>query len=296
MGHTFSGLHHVTATCGSAQTNHAFVTGTLGQKLVKRTVNFDAPRLYHLYYGDRIGTPGSVTTWFADPDAAPGQTGPGMASALAWETAPETLTLWADRLPQARREDRFGLPVLRAQDPDGLAVELVATPGAPEIPVRLHSVTLWVADPLPTARFLTGVLGLTETGGEGHGFDERRRFAIGDSGQYIDLLDAPANGAGRGGAGTIHHIAFRAESADEQMEWADRLASAGLEPTEVRDRSYFRSIYFREPGGCLFEIATDGPGFTVDEPVGRLGEGLMLPLHHASLRRELEESLPPLTA
>lgn len=294
MNHTFSGLHHVTATCGSAQANADFATRVMGQRLVKRTVNFDAPRMYHLYYGDRLGSPGSLTTWFADPAAAPGHAGPGMASALAWQAAPETLATWANRLPGARRDERFGLPVVVAQDADGLTVELVATPGAPEVPERLHSVTLWVENPLPTSAFLTRVLGLTELGGEGHDFDERRRFAIGASGQYVDLLHAPANGAGRGGIGTIHHIAFRAESEDEQMEWADRLASAGVEPTAVRDRTYFRSIYFREPGGCLFEIATDGPGFTVDEPVGRLGEGLMLPLDHAGLRRDLEETLPPL--
>lgn len=299
MTTTIPGLHHVTAIAGDAQANIDFFTGTLGQRLVKRTVNFDAPDVYHLYYGDRTGRPGSILTFFPFADAAPGRPGPGMARGYAYAVPAASFDalstdLAARGLAPAGEALRFGQRVVALTDPDGARVELIESPDAPDAHA-FHSVTLWLRDPAPTARLLEvmGYRFAAEESGKGW---QRLRFAApgGAEANIVDLWrqdDAPA---ARPGAGTIHHVAFRARSDAEQSEWRDRLAAAGQAVTPVRDRQYFNAIYFREPGGILFEIATDPPGFAVDEPVERLGSSLMLPAQYEPARARIERVLPPL--
>lgn len=299
---TIPGIHHVTAISGPAQANVDFYTGPLQQRLVKKTVNFDDPGTYHLYYGDRTGTPGTILTFFPFADAGPGRAGPGMASAYAYavpagrfDALMEGFALQA--IDFAGPAERFGTRVITLRDPDGAPVELVETdrPGT-ELLDGFHSVTLWLRDPAPTARLLTEVFGYEARGSEVLRGVERLRLAAPGAakGNVIDLIRSDAPGIGRQGAGTIHHVAFRARSNDEQLEWRERLASAGHRPTEVIDRQYFNAIYFREPGGVLFEIATDPPGFAVDEPVETLGEALKLPAQYEPMRERLTRTLPPL--
>ncbi|MGF1446993.1 MAG: ring-cleaving dioxygenase [Pikeienuella sp.] len=295
-----AGLHHVTAISGWPQTNADFYTGPLGQKLVKRTVNFDDPGTYHLYYGNETGAPGTIMTFFPFADAGPGRAGPGMASALAYAARPKAFEGWMDRLALASRafdgpRERFGRRVLTLSDPDSLAVEIAETEGdAPED--GFHSVTLWLDDTDPTARLMTEVMGY-ETVGEERGHDGTRlrlRTKGNERGAVVDLLRREVPSIGRQGAGTIHHVAFRARDADEQRDWQERLRSVGLNVTPVIDRQYFKAIYFREPGGVLFEIATDPPGFAVDEAPEALGQALKLPAQYEPYRDRIEGALPPL--
>ena len=292
---TIPGLHHVTAISGPPQANLDFYTGTLGQRLVKRTVNFDAPDTYHLYYADRDGTPGTVLTFFPFVDAGPGRAGPGMASAVAY--AVPSIEPWMDALASDAVEfdgpsERMGQRMIALSDPDGMRVELIETGGAGRGDDGFHSVTLWVDDPEPTARVLTEVMGYEAGGEEG---SRLRLAAPGDAkGRFVDLVRSGERSIGRQGAGTIHHVAFRARSYEEQQEWRERVASAGLDVTPVIDRQYFRAIYFREPGGVLFEIATDPPGFATDEPAETLGAELKLPPQHEPMRERIERVLPPL--
>ncbi|TVQ59902.1 MAG: ring-cleaving dioxygenase [Rhodobacteraceae bacterium] len=299
-----AGLHHVTALCADPQANFDFYTGRMGQRLVKRTVNFDAPDVHHLYYGDRTGAPGTVMTFFPFPDAAPGRAGDGMARAVAYAASPAGFDAAMDRLARGAADfdgpaERFGRRVLALSDPDGLTVEIAETTDGPCD--GLHSVTLQLADPAPTARLLIDVMGFVEHGAETGADGERLRLrAPGDArGGVVDLLRVPrpASGRpaiGRSGAGAIHHVAFRARDAAEQRGWRERLRAAGFDVTPVTDRRYFNAIYFREPGGVLFEIATDQPGFTIDEPVETLGQALKLPPVHAPQRARIERVLPPL--
>jgi glyoxalase family protein len=297
---TIPGIHHITAISGPAQANVDFYTGTLGQRLVKKTVNFDDPGTYHLYYGDRTGRPGSILTFFPFADAGPGRAGPGMASAFAYaipEAAFEDLTtrLSAQDIRWSGPVQRFGQWVATLRDPDGLPVELVAARGATDAH-SFHSVTLWERDPDRTARLLTDVFGYVTTGSETAPGEERLRLTApgGAEGSVIDLVRRDDAAPGRPGAGTIHHVAFRARSDAEQLYWRDRLATLGFRPTDVIDRQYFNAIYFREPGGVLFEIATDPPGFAVDEPADSLGRKLMLPPRYEPARDRIERVLPPL--
>lgn len=291
------GLHHVTAVAGDPQVNLDFWTGPLGLSLVKVTVNFDAPDMYHLYFGDPAATPGALYTTFPIPGAARGRAGTGQAVAVAYALAPEALAAAAELLAAAGVETaagtRFGEPVLTLADPDGQAVELVGTSSVPAF--GFHSATLALADPEPTARLLTDVFGYEPAGREPVPGGERLRFsARGEAhGRLIDLLRMDGMPPARPGAGTIHHLAFRAADAAMQADLAAAVRDRGLAVTEVRDRQYFRSVYFREPGGVLFEIATDGPGFAVDEPDG-LGRGLRLPPRLEARRAEIARALPPL--
>jgi glyoxalase family protein len=293
------GIHHVTAISGNAQANVDFYTGILQQRLVKKTVNFDAPDTYHLYYGDHTGSPGTILTFFPFPGATPGRAGPGMASAYAYAIPQAAFAGWADRAAtfgDASVTSRFGARVLTLRDPDGAPVELIeAATDAPSIG-GFHSVTLWERDLAPTARLLQDVFGYVETGHETVDGAERLRLtAPGDAlGNVVDIIRSNRVAQARPGAGTIHHVAFRARNDDEQRGWIDRLATAGHRTTPVIDRQYFNAIYFREPGGVLFEIATDNPGFAIDEPVETLGQALMLPAQHEPLRAELTRVLPPL--
>jgi glyoxalase family protein len=301
---TIPGLHHVTAISGPAQANVDFYTGRLQQRLVKKTVNFDAPDTYHLYYGDRAGSPGTILTFFPFADAAPGRAGPGMASAYAYAVPQAAFQDWVDAAALAGDDfgltERFGQRVLTLRDPDGAPVELVETAGGPNPEgARIggfHSVTLWERDIAPTARLLTDVFGYAEAGHQHEGGTERLRLqAPGDAtGNIVDLIRTDAQVNARPGAGTIHHVAFRARTDDEQRAWIDTLAAAGHRTTPQIDRQYFNAIYFREPGGVLFEIATDPPGFAVDEPAETMGSRLMLPPKYEPIRDRIERVLPVL--
>lgn len=309
-----SGLHHVTAISGPPQPNVDFFTGTLGQRLVKKTVNFDAPDTYHLYYGNRDAEPGTILTFFPFANAAPGRAGPGMASAYAYAVPEGHFDTWIDTLASnaidiAAQTDRFGERVIILRDPDGAPVELVETDHATDAPLDgFHSVTLWEDDIAPTARVLIDHFGWHEAGHEATDGTERLRLrapgkpqgahGLHDSrGTIVDILrtDAPAP-ARKQGAGTIHHVAFRARDSAEQLEWQENLKTAGFDVSNVRDRQYFNAIYFREPGGVLFEIATDPPGFATDEDPAHLGEALKLPPQYEDIRDDLERVLPPLRA
>ena len=296
------GLHHVTAICGAPQANLDFYAGTLRQRLVKKTVNFDAPDTYHLYYGDEGGTPGTIMTFFPFADAGPGRIGPGMASAVAYAVPKAAFDGWAERLTRDGVEstgpqERFGQRMLVLRDPDRAPVELIESDAAAgDDPDGFHSVTLWERDPDRTARLLVDHFGYVEAGRESGDGTERLRFAVQDGGRggIVDIVRSDASAIARSGAGTIHHVAFRAENDEVQREWQDRLSTAGFDVTPVIDRQYFNAIYFREPGGILFEIATDPPGFAIDESAETMGTALMLPTKYEVARARIEKVLPPL--
>ena len=294
------GLHHVTAISGPPQENVDFYAGLLKQRLVKKTVNFDAPDTYHLYYGDKAGSPGTILTFFPFAEAGPGRAGPGMASAYAYAIPKGEFDALIDDLSAGDRHipaaaERFGQRVITLRDPDGAPVELIETEGATDRH-GFHSVTLWERDPDPTARLLTEAFGYEVVGTErGAGGERLRLKAPGsDRANIIDIWRADIQTAPRPGKGTIHHVAFRAKTQEDQHHWQDALLKFGHRTTPVIDRQYFNAIYFREPGGVLFEIATDPPGFAVDEPVETMGSSLMLPPQHERLRDRIEAILPPL--
>ena len=297
---TIPGIHHVTAISGPAQANVDFYTGTLRQKLVKKTVNFDDPGTYHLYYGDSAGSPGTILTFFPFADAGPGRAGPGMASAYAYAVPRAQFDALMGDLALRAVEfagpvTRFGDRVITLRDPDGAPVELIESDEATDSH-SFHSVTLWERDPDPTIRLLTEAFGYQPAGSETIGGAERHRLIApgAERGRIIDVMRKDPVASPRPGAGTIHHIAFRARTQDDQDNWIDRLASMGHRTTPVIDRQYFNAIYFREPGGVLFEIATDPPGFAVDEPAETLGQALKLPPHYEPMRDRIERVLPPL--
>ncbi|RGP37265.1 ring-cleaving dioxygenase [Pseudotabrizicola alkalilacus] len=297
---TIPGIHHVTAISGAPQPNVDFITGALGQKLVKKTVNFDDPGTYHLYYGDGAGSPGTILTFFPFADAGPGRSGPGMASAYAYAIPSADFDRITDDLAvrgltTAGAGQRFGERIVTLRDPDGAPVELIESADAADTH-GFHSVTLWERDPERTVRLLTDVFGYQHAGTEQEGAVERQRLiAPGDArGRILDVIRVAGAQPGRQGAGTIHHVAFRTRDDAEQVEWMDRLARAGHRTTPVTDRQYFNAIYFREPGGVLFEIATDPPGFSVDESAESLGQALKLPPRYEAMRDRIERVLPPL--
>ena len=302
MTRSIQGIHHVTAISGPAQENVDFYTKTLKQRLVKKTVNFDDPGTYHLYYGDHTGSPGTILTFFPFADAGPGRAGPGMASAYSYAVARGGFDALMEKLALDAVDfdgpvERFGQRVITLRDPDGAPVELIETDrDSAETLDGFHSVTLWEADIAPTARLLTDVFGYEEVGHEVVDGTERLRLKTpGDArGTVIDVMCSDAASIGRSGAGTIHHVAFRAADDADQLEWREAVAGAGHSVTPVIDRQYFNAIYFREPGGVLFEIATDPPGFAVDEDVDHLGEALKLPEKYEAHRDRIEAILPPL--
>jgi glyoxalase family protein len=302
MTRSIQGIHHVTAISGPAQENVDFYTKTLKQRLVKKTVNFDDPGTYHLYYGDHTGSPGTILTFFPFADAGPGRAGPGMASAYSYAVARAGFDALMEKLALDAVDfdgpvERFGQRVITLRDPDGAPVELIETDrDSAEALDGFHSVTLWEADIAPTARLLTDVFGYEEVGHEDVDGTERLRLKTpGEArGTVIDVMRSDAASIGRSGAGTIHHVAFRAADDADQLEWREAVAGAGHSVTPVIDRQYFNAIYFREPGGVLFEIATDPPGFAVDEDVDHLGEALKLPEKYEAHRDRIEAILPPL--
>ncbi|WP_340245621.1 ring-cleaving dioxygenase [Sulfitobacter pontiacus] len=293
------GLHHVTAISGPPQDNLDFWVRTLGQRLVKRTVNFDDPGTYHLYYGDKDAAPGSIMTFFPFVDAGPGRAGPGMASAVAY--AVPDLERRMGELAEAAIDfegpfERFGERAIALKDPDGLRVELIEGGARDE---GFHSVTLWLEEVVATAEVLEAMGYVREaeeasTTGGTDGVEARIRYRSTDPerGSAVDLMTSDARSIGRSGAGTIHHVAFRARNQDEQLAWRARLSTAGQQITPVIDRQYFDAIYFRTPGGVLFEIATDPPGFAVDEDPAHLGEELKLPKKYEAHRDRIEQVLP----
>lgn len=295
-----AGLHHVTAICSDPQANLDFYASMLGQRLVKKTVNFDEPGTYHLYYGDETGAPGSILTFFPFVDAGPGRAGPGMASAVAYGVSPSNfdalmMQLAEDVVDFSGPQWRFGQRVISLLDPDGMTVEFVEIEGA--TPNSIHSITLWLSDPNPTMKLLNDILGYEEVARITADGVERIRLQVpgGAQARTIDVITDDRATIARQGAGTIHHIAFRAAGNADQLEFRQRLQAAGFDVTPVIDRQYFNAIYFREPGGALFEIATDPPGFSVDEPVDQLGQNLKLPPKFEGARERIERRLPEIS-
>ena len=304
------GIHHITAIAGDPQHNLDFYTQLLGLRFVKRTVNFDDPGSYHFYFGDRLGRPGTIITFFPWPGARRGSRGTGQVVATSFAIPAGAIDFWKARLkehrvPAEETGPRFGQRVLRFADPDGLLLELIGS-DTPE-PVDLnfqstvpgefalhgfHAPTLEVQSAGLTVQLLTRTLGFELTGAE----ESRRRFTLGASTTaQIDLIERPETGFGHIAVGTVHHIAFRARDEEEQRQWRARLDELGFRITPVIDRQYFHSVYFREPGGILFEIATDGPGFATDEAPEHLGENLRLPPQFEEHRDSIEQILPPIT-
>ena len=304
-----SGLHHVTAIGGDPQRNADFYLRTLGLRLVKTTVNFDDPGTYHLYYGDQSGKPGSLMTFFPWRDAPGGRRGTGQATTASFSVPENSIGWWKDRLTEAgittgRISNRDDEDVLTFHDPDGLQLALVAHPqGDPRDPwdnghvpaehaIRgLHSVTLSVAKEDATAEMFRD-LGLTFS----TQYSNRLRFTAGEGGPgaMVDVLVTPGAPRGLVAAGTVHHVAWRAPDEDTQASWREELVDRGVHVTSILDRQYFRSIYFREPGGTLLELATDRPGFAIDEPLLELGRALKLPPWLEPDREQIEHTLPKL--
>jgi glyoxalase family protein len=306
------GLHHVTAIASDPQRNLDFYTRVLGLRFVKRTVNFDDPGTYHFYFGDDVGSPGTILTFFPWPHAARGSAGAGEVTHTAFSVPAGSLDYWEQRLRGfhvlcERSGRRFDEDVLTLADPDGMKLELVAhadagpvhLPRFADVPdshaIRgFFGVTMLQLDPTETVATLN-LMGFFQTAAEG----ARLRFAAPDTaagpalGNHIDIVVDPRANFGRSGAGSVHHIAFRASDDASQAEWRATIGPH-IPTTAVLDRDYFHSIYFREPGGVLFELATDNPGFAVDEPVESLGERLCLPAWLEPQRELSEQRLPPL--
>jgi glyoxalase family protein len=303
-----TGLHHVTAITADAQKNIDFYTGLLGLRLVKLTVNFDDPASYHLYYGDELGRPGTIMTFFAWPGAGRGQIGPPQVSSTGFAVPAAAIQYWQSRFNRheiaANLTKRFGQQVLEFRDPDGLQLEIVgvAEPrGTPwqagPIPVEqairgFHGVTISEDGYERTAKLLTETMGFKPHGGEGIRYRYKTNMGDGFAGT-VDILCVPGAHQGEMGAGVVHHVAYRTENDEEQRSWHKQIVKTGLNVSPIIDRNYFHSIYYREPGGVLFEIATNNPGFAVDEPAEQLGTRLMLPPQYQKYRAEIEKVLPP---
>ncbi len=311
-----SGIHHVTAICSNPQKNIDFYTKLLGLRLVKLTINFDDPTTYHLYYGDEIGHPGTILTFFPWSDAPKGYRGTGQAITTSFLIPPDSIDFWKDRLknndicfegPTKRFDDDNEEQVIKLYDPDGLELELIAHPSAKENDERF-----WKDGPISYENGIRGFysVSLSEEGyertfeilnelgykmvkSEGNRFRFQQENSQPSTGaKILDVLCLPDTTYGRIGIGTVHHIAFRTLSDENQISIRKNIIKIGLNPTPVMDRTYFHSVYFREPGGVLFEIATDPPGFTVDQKVQDLGKKLMLPRWLEPVRERLEKVLP----
>ncbi len=303
------GIHHITAIASDPQRNVDFYTQILGLRFAKRTVNFDDPSTYHLYFGDRTGRPGTALTFFAWPGARRGSRGTGQVIATSFAIPPGSIEYWKSRFEQHRVfceeiSSRFEVSAIRLADPDGLLLELIASAQLDDVDLKyereipnkfaihgFHAPTLEVQAAKPTEELLKN-LGFELTAEE----NSRRRFSLNSksTSAQVDLVERVDGQFGVNSAGTVHHIAFRCADEKEQLRWRKQLDELGMHVTPVIDRFYFHSIYFREPGGILFEIATEGPGFTVDEPAEHLGENLKLPPQYEEHRAEIERVLPPI--
>ena len=309
MENTINGLHHITVISGDPQVNYDFYTKILGMRFVKKTVNFDAPDVYHLYYADEVGTPGTVLTFFPFPNAKRGTRGNGEATIVSFSIPKNSLDFWIERLSKYDVQfdgpsEKFGYKFISFLDPDGMKIELVednvdhfigweTNEVSREYSVRkFFGTTLYLHDSEATEDLLKNVFGLKLLSEQGN--IKRYISGEGDHEAKLDIIVNPNAQIGIQSAGTIHHIAWRTESDQSQIKWINKLRKAGYQTTDVVDRNYFHSIYFREPGGVLFEIATDGPGFMIDENLETLGESLKLPEQYESRREQIERILIPL--
>jgi glyoxalase family protein len=305
-----SGIHHITAITSSASENLNFYETVLGLRLVKKTVNFDDPYTYHLYYGDATGAPGTIITFFPWENLPRGKAGAGMVTSIAFSIPMGSVDYWRERLKvngvETKKGERFGDSLIQFEDPHGLSLELIETPTvhstlnlSPDSKstahhiVGFHSATALLQSLQETQAVLTNLMGMVRHDKEGNRY--RFKMKSDDSfGHFYDVvIDAQAEN-GRQGGGTVHHIAFRTPTDDEHKYWQKSLTESGFSVTPIRDRKYFKSIYFHEPGGVLFEIATDPPGFTVDETYDNLGHELQLPDQFEPMRSEIEGRLPKL--
>ena len=302
-----NGLHHITAIAGDAQRNVDFYTHILGLRMVKKTINFDAPNVYHLYYGDETGSPGTIMTSFPHGNIPRGRKGTGQLTYTAFSIPTASLSFWIDRLNDhniafAGPHKRFNETYVRFDDFDGMGIELTATdedsrqgwangPVSGEFSIRgFHTVTLNEANPDATIKLLTQSMEHTLIA------EEAGRFRFGavnaTPGNFVDIQHSPGELRGHQGAGSVHHVAFSTDNHETQVTIREKLIDDGYMPTEILDRQYFKSIYYREPGGILFEIATNPPGFSVDEPIETLGQALKLPEWYESRRTQIEAGLP----
>jgi glyoxalase family protein len=309
MENRILGLHHITAIADNAKRNLDFYTKVLGVRLVKKTVNFDDPGTYHFYFGNETGTPGTILTFFPWEGIGKGTNGSGLATHIGYSVPKGSLEFWKNRFQQFnisfQEGEIFGEKLISFNDPDGLQLQFIesSTPDDRKVWTTddikdenalkgFHNITLTLKKADPTIKVLTDIFGYDLQKQEG----ERYRFATDaiDTANLVDIIENDKIPAGRNAGGTNHHVAFRVKDDQVLMEFREKVMSAGLSITPKIDRDYFYSLYFREPGGVLFEIATDNPGFTVDEPLNELGQGLKLPKQYEAMRSQIEESLPNL--
>ena len=287
-----NGLHHLTAIASDAQANVDFYVGVLGLRMVKQTINYDDPKTYHLYYADTSGSPGTILTFFPWPGAVRGQIGAGEATATALLVPQGSLAQWETYLrgknvPVGEKTTRFNQTFLPFSDPDGMPLELIESSASGEgsAIIRMAGVSLLLNETLATEKLLTDTLGFEPAGTDGN----TTRFVSGEA--FVDLVRLPSAKPGKLGAGTVHHIAWRVASDAEEVALQEKLQAVRVGVSPVTDRQYFHSIYFREPGGVLFEVATDPPGFTADEPLETLGSRLCLPSWLENDREALQKHL-----
>lgn len=310
MEDKITGIHHITAIAGNAKRNYDFYTQVLGLRFVKKTVNFDDPHTYHFYYGDEVGTPGSILTFFPWEDIMTGRRGTHMATEIGYSIPEGSIDFWIKRFEERnilynKPSQKFGDLYLTFLDPDGLKLELTVTEKpdnrqpwetsavtAANATRGFHHVTLTLEDVQPTADLLVSLFGFSLLKHSANRY--RFESPAGENGTFIDLVEAKGEPRGHVAGGTIHHVAFRVKDDETQLRFREKIERMGLNPTPQLDRKYFKSIYFREPGGVLFELATDGPGFTVDEPKASLGSQLMLPPEFEARRAEILGQLPKL--
>ena len=304
------GLHHITAIAGEAKRNYNFYTGVLGLRLVKKTVNFDDPNTYHFYFGDKTGSPGSILTFFPWEGIQTGRRGARQVTEIGYSVPADSFDFWLKRFDKKnviynKVAEKFGEQYLTFLDPDGLKLELTATKNpdhrlpweTEEVPAEFatrgfHNVTITTNKLKPTADVLTGIFGyrLLESN------VNRYRFITDavENANIVDVVEVAGESAGHVAGGSVHHVAFRVKDDRVLMKFREKVHAAGLHITEKIDRNYFYSLYFREPGGVLFELATDNPGFAIDESVEDLGSGLKLPAQYESRREEIAAVLPKL--
>lgn len=306
---TILGLHHITAIAGDAQRNYNFYTKILGLRLVKKTVNFDDPQTYHFYFGDEVGTPGTILTFFPWKNVRQGKNGVGMATEIGYSIPKESLDFWKSRLGKFdipyEETERFGERQISFQDPDGLSLALIETKHQDQrngfetaeiksdVAIKgFHTVTLTLNNIKATAAILTEVFGYKQIESE----ENRYRYKTDavDNAALVDLVETPGAPRGLNAGGTNHHVAFRVKDEEDLMAMRKKIVARGLHITEKINRDYFFSLYFREPGGVLFEIATDNPGFATDETVENLGSSLQLPDQYEAMRGQIEKGLPEL--
>lgn len=310
MENKILGLHHITAIAGDAQSNYDFYTKTLGLRMVKKTVNFDDPQTYHFYFGDEVGTPGTILTFFPWKNVRQGKNGAGMATEIGYSVPGGSLDFWTKRFENlgVRHDaivERFGEKQLPFQDPDGLWLSLIEskTPDnrkgweTPDVKADtalkgFHTVTLTLNNTKATAAVLTEIFGYQLVAQDGN-ISRYQTDAV-ENAALVDLLESPGAQRGLNAGGTNHHVAFRVANEEILMAFREKIVARGLHITEKINRDYFFSLYFREPGGVLFEIATDNPGFATDETVAELGNSLQLPNRYESMRAEIEKGLPEL--